>query len=1663
MINKSFQLLRTNPLLTTNIKLVVSSDYKLYLESFDSNKQLSDTKYKHVIINKNKYLEDVISEFYRNLPVNIAYDAKYDDDETVMYSNFDNQFDDMYYSGAKNIEDQWHYEEFDYLAPLYVNPSGLPSSFIVLRVDEPSVYSRIGEIYRIESINKSNFKSELLDKWKCVKLFDLTKNSDIGVFLNNNYIENTRFPNKSFELDIKGGNFSRWFGMDYETGIYTQKSQILDDKLYYENPDFNLEEFITGGFKNNKLIYPNILNLKFLFDDTPATPTTIKKWSMNRYYGFYVDKLELVQNLTSYVTPRVKSNTKLRNNIFVLESDPTKYIEPFVETWNDKNAYFVYIDNNLYRVEKVTQNNTSVYKVISDKKLDDLYDSSKIYKNTIKIQYDDVTGRNYIVPYDAEFIVDGYIDKDSGLNTMYADLYVISIDGKYHVLKYDEILRKYYIQCDYAINSNEFFLEYWIGGKNTEYYTKKNIYNKNIKTQIPLEYSVYRIQFSDIKDFDFDRVNTHFSDFDYEKSTYYKTEEFKMYATEYRDISNPKSFKVIDYNNDGQYQVANVSSEYITTDELFEIKNNSLTDIWRKNQTVCKWGYEGSISHSDYVYKLNNNLKTGSVFNRTVNPFATNPNIYDKNLDYFYRVGNFYDIYGNTIYYYNQSTNISTDLLNQTHSAKFNLSMYVDSKTDYFSYFFNNIQKYDDFGKIKIKEYCKYSIFNSGDKYENSSTLFKGLKVNIHAVDNFILESDTDSRIRNILTNDGKLFNGYKFSILLNDRYSSYDYSDNFVETYNNGIQGNMELNSPNKNGIHIYLNDKYKNILVIININIPIHDNAIHKNLNSVEYYGEKYGLYYGKGLNGDLIYEGSVATKYNPSLLTAYNFINAINNMNSVNGFDDYITFYYIDELGNNAYTKINDYGNSTMMNIPNWNKRIPPFILSIETPNELYTKKKSYDYIPISGPEYNIYNKYKTNDVDKLNRETDIDDYLAREIKLNESDLTPMSQTHGENITYNNLMYRYSGSYSPIFKNVQLFKNYDIWGDSPYYFDSNYKFNLGLEKFGLVEEIQYSKVNRTDNLLKLKNADNDRSIYPMIDEFGYSTTSRFIFKSGWDNDYFIESTLKEGVGYDMSSLGLTLSILSENDGNTDIVYDYVIKNSSSIARNVVLKFSYTTPTGIEILDPVSPININIPANSQYRDDTRDYMFDLTHGHGTYIFKIFISTNEYSTTSHVAYPPLPTASFIYTNPNVSRGNTVTYTYNGNGATSFAWVFEGGTPSSSNLQNPTVTYNTTSGSPFDTTLTVSNVTGSDSLAIPNLVTVTEPVAGPDSYFLMQSGLVGEILTFTRLFEGLQTPPSSVVWKFEVRDIFGESSLVTKYGEVVTHSWSIEGNYLVSVYAVKDGAVGATYTLNPGAVVSVPQQTEIVSFNTSDLVFIWEGGTLYAFDTTTPSLTISNREWYFGVKNQTLVKLNDSSGEVYINVPENLSTTSDKLYTVRLKNNITNNYADKTIRVTKKTSCLSINTPIPLSDGTWKKIGDLQKGDKLKTFYIDGFIDESQPNWSEWREKDIKAKIDETTVKNIYKSVVVGYYILNNSIEVAKGHKFLIKKNKSDYWEWVNIENVEVGDSLLDINKKQVLVEQLVFIDEKLNVAKIDVEDLDGYFADIYFVHNAKPSTIIIE
>jgi hypothetical protein len=92
----------------------------------------------------------------------------------------------------------------------------------------------------------------------------------------------------------------------------------------------------------------------------------------------------------------------------------------------------------------------------------------------------------------SDFFIDKYIDCNGDEKYIYGDLYLININGDYHVIKYssgitfnelnidnmnDLIVNpvtgdiddyKYYIQSDYAINLDSKKLEYWILGKNSQ-------------------------------------------------------------------------------------------------------------------------------------------------------------------------------------------------------------------------------------------------------------------------------------------------------------------------------------------------------------------------------------------------------------------------------------------------------------------------------------------------------------------------------------------------------------------------------------------------------------------------------------------------------------------------------------------------------------------------------------------------------------------------------------------------------------------------------------------------------------------------------------------------------------------------------------------------------------------------------------------------------------------------------------------------------------------------------------------------------------------------------------------------------------------------------------------------------------------------------------------
>ena len=76
-----------------------------------------------------------------------------------------------------------------------------------------------------------------------------------------------------------------------------------------------------------------------------------------------------------------------------------------------------------------------------------------------------------------------------------------------------------------------------------------------------------------------------------------------------------------------------------------------------------------------------------------------------------------------------------------------------------------------------------------------------------------------------------------------------------------------------------------------------------------------------------------------------------------------------------------------------------------------------------------------------------------------------------------------------------------------------------------------------------------------------------------------------------------------------------------------------------------------------------------------------------------------------------IVEGSTVTF--NGSAstnATGYSWLFPGGTPDTSNLQNPVIMYNTAG--TYDVTLTVTNACGGadSTLTMPNYITVNPPV-----------------------------------------------------------------------------------------------------------------------------------------------------------------------------------------------------------------------------------------------------------------------------------------------------------------------------------------------------------------
>jgi hypothetical protein len=290
--NVSFGLIRTNPKLTSNVKLTVDSLGELWLNSIDAVEQLADQKYKRIPISPKSNHETNIFRFYDNgkTPSKISFAVGSSIRTDVMARDLKDQYDfDLYTSGAKYLSADYT-EKFSYLAPLYLDKV-IPEYFVIFKIPGASNYSTNQWYQKTNDPNfsQTQFAEDLFKNAIIIKSISLKDGSNLGTYLRN-IRSNPMYPDYPLYVNFKEDRFSIYRGVSINAGTYVEIPELLDSVLRRGLPQLALEKYITEGFERNNIVHPRILNLEFLFNDDTSTD-----YSINRYVGFYCNAIDLAK------------------------------------------------------------------------------------------------------------------------------------------------------------------------------------------------------------------------------------------------------------------------------------------------------------------------------------------------------------------------------------------------------------------------------------------------------------------------------------------------------------------------------------------------------------------------------------------------------------------------------------------------------------------------------------------------------------------------------------------------------------------------------------------------------------------------------------------------------------------------------------------------------------------------------------------------------------------------------------------------------------------------------------------------------------------------------------------------------------------------------------------------------------------------------------------------------------------------------------------------------------------------------------------------------------------------------------------------------------------------------------------------------------------------
>ena len=387
----SFGILRTNPKITGNVKVVVDSSNNTFIESIDANDELAKSKYKAVKTSASSSYQFDVARVFSNMPSDLFYDVKKTSSDYSVLDNYGAQFDLDYCYGSFSVNSDSYKEEFGIFTPIWLE-NNIPDYFIIFRVDGPVTVNNkdaVTENANAATVdNPVNIKDLFLSKAKIIKTFDLTNSTNIGRYLRN-YKTAEGFPVSAINFTTRSDQPTYFNGISIDKpGGFTSKAEniyntfFVTDRTIIEN-DF----FITNGFERNRLTCANIINLEFLFDDPDA-----KSFEINRYFGLYVNEER-------------EGTFRLDGNKFYLRSQGDKQTKPQTDTQfgaNNENPYTIFNNNGV-----------------------------KLYIDT------NFTTTTYDIPAGSGLTANSFIPTFSDLSNFNSIFYVKDKNGNFYNLDYD--------------------------------------------------------------------------------------------------------------------------------------------------------------------------------------------------------------------------------------------------------------------------------------------------------------------------------------------------------------------------------------------------------------------------------------------------------------------------------------------------------------------------------------------------------------------------------------------------------------------------------------------------------------------------------------------------------------------------------------------------------------------------------------------------------------------------------------------------------------------------------------------------------------------------------------------------------------------------------------------------------------------------------------------------------------------------------------------------------------------------------------------------------------------------------------------------------------------------------------------------------------------------